>query len=123
MLNFIRGFDASGARLGLNFKGESEFKTTCGGFLTLCLQILSLAYFAMRLIVVIEYDDANIGSYEVFEDRGKMFEELNFADLNFNFFFCFVDTLTGKPMKLDPRIGQFEILQYEYTWQTDGTFN
>ena len=74
MLNFLRSFDASGARLGLNFKGESDFKTTCGGFLTLCLQILSLAYFAMRLIVVIEYDDANIGSYEVFEDRGKMSE-------------------------------------------------
>ena len=36
----IRNYDIFGAQVGLTYKGDSEFKTTCGGVVTIILVFL-----------------------------------------------------------------------------------
>ena len=70
VLEKVRGCDQFGAQINLNFKGETEYRTMCGGFFSLALRILILAFFCMQLASVIEYTDPDIVSYQVMEDRG-----------------------------------------------------
>ena len=91
ILDKVRGCDQFGATVNLNFKGETEYKTLCGGCFSLALRVLILAFFCMQLAAVIQYDDPNILSYQVMEDRSQMDEPYVLSDYNVNFYFNFFD--------------------------------
>ena len=59
----LRGCDKFGAQVSLNFKGETEYRTVCGGLFSLALRVLILAFFCMQLVAVIEFSDPDIVSY------------------------------------------------------------
>ena len=59
----VRSCDQFGAQVSLNFKGETEYRTVCGGFFSLALRILILAFFCMQLAAVIQFSDPDIVSY------------------------------------------------------------
>ena len=63
LLSSLRGCDQFGAQVSLNFKGETEYRTVCGGFFSLALRGLILAFFCMQLAAVIQFGDPNIVSY------------------------------------------------------------
>ena len=63
MLNKVRSLDDFGASISLNFKGDPEIKTLCGGIVSLVLRILIIAFFCMQTLAVFEYSDPVISSY------------------------------------------------------------
>ena len=104
----VRGCDVNGARVSLNFKGETEHKTLCGGFASLLLKALILGFFCMQSIAVWHFNDPIISSYQVLEDRGLMEEPIKLKDYSVNFYFYFLgpDML---PKQIDPRLGSFRL--------------
>lgn len=47
---FLRSHDDFGQPVTMTYKGESSYKTSCGGFLTLLARMLSFAFFAYLLV-------------------------------------------------------------------------
>ena len=90
MIDKVRSCDQFGATVNLNFKGETEYKTMCGGCFSLALRMLILAFFCMQLAAVIQYDDPKILSYQVMEDRSQMDEQFTLSDYKMNLYLNFV---------------------------------
>lgn len=65
----IRGCDSFGATIGLNYAGETSYNTLGGGVFSVCLKALIFAFFCMKMAVVVGYDDNNIVTYQIYEDR------------------------------------------------------
>ena len=76
----LRGCDVNGATVDLNFKGDTEHKTLCGGIASIILKALILGFFCMQSIAVWNYNDPIISSYQVLEDRTLMEEPINLVD-------------------------------------------
>ena len=100
--------------MSLKYKGDAEHKMLCGGCVTISLRVLILAFFVMQLLAVANFDDPQISSYEVFEDRNSMDKPLNLADLKAGFYFGFFSLLANKNVRVEPRIGQFELNLLKY---------
>ena len=83
--------------------------TICGGVTSLALKILILAYFCMRTIHVINYEDLTITSYSVIVDRSQMVDPINFGEYGQQLAFGLFDNLTGLPKYIDPRLGKFVV--------------
>ena len=63
----VRGCDSFGAPVRFNYKRNESHKTIGGGFASLCLQVVVLAFFVMRLIAILNNDDSKISSYLIIE--------------------------------------------------------
>ena len=86
----VRDCDVNGATVNLNFKGDTEHKTFCGGLASLLLKSLILGFFCIQSIAVWHYNDPTISSYQVFEDRSLMEEAINLKDYSVCFYFFFL---------------------------------
>ena len=75
----------------------------------MCLRVVTFSYLVMRVITLIEYQDANISSFEVMENRFEMQGSLSLADLNIEMFFGFMHAKNFRPVTVDPKIGHFEL--------------
>ena len=58
----------------------------------------------MKSIEVLQYQDPQIVSYEVMEDRSQMDHEYSLSDYGINLFINFND-IDNLPVELSPRIG------------------
>ena len=69
---------------------KSKSGTLGGGVTSLCLNILILVFFCMRVIDVTKHNDPTISSYIVYEESSKMENPINLGDngqqLSFGFF-------------------------------------
>ena len=110
-IEFLRKRDVYGAPVSLNYKGKRSFQTIGGAEATILLRILILIYFCKQLIQVIDYDDPQISSYEVFEDRGDMENPLALGDSKVDFIVGFMNQVYV-PVAVDPRYGKFELINY-----------
>ena len=90
VLEKVRNCDANGATVNLNFKGDTEHKTLCGGLASLLLKALILGFFCMQSIAIWHFKDPTISSYQVLEDRSLMGEPINLIDYSVNFYFFFL---------------------------------
>jgi len=55
--NLLRNRDYFGEPVQLNFKGDSTYKTTPGGIISLCCTICILAYTALKLKYMIHKEE------------------------------------------------------------------
>lgn len=69
LVNKVRGCDQFGATIGLNYAGNSEFKTLGGGISSICLRVLILTYLCMQAVQVATYQDPQIAVFTIKEDR------------------------------------------------------
>ena len=104
----VRGCDSFGAPVRFNYKRNESHKTIGGGFASLCLQVVVLAFFVMRLIAILNNDDSKISSYLIIESRNEMKEPLSFAEHSMQLYFGFQDK-NFKFVPLDPKIGSFTL--------------
>ena len=102
----LRGCDQFGTTAQLNFAGESSFGTVGGGAASLCLQTLLLAFFAIRIITVVDFEDPALSSYSIQVNRSSMTSPYSYHDYHQQLIFSFFDMLTFQPIDLDPRIGK-----------------
>ena len=77
----VRQCDKFGAAVQLSFQGEAKSGTLGGGTVSVCLGGLILAYFCMRMLAVVNYQDPAVTNYFILEDRSLQ-EPINFADYN-----------------------------------------
>ena len=104
----IRGLDGFGIPIRLRLKGDSEYKTACGGLISILMRALVTFYFCIKLLSVVNYDDAQIISYKVLDNRRDMTEPIKLPDYNMEVFFFFTDT-NATPKRPDPSIGSFKL--------------
>ena len=62
----------------------------------------------MKSIEVLHYQDPQIVSYEVMEDRSQMYHEYSLSDYGINLFINFND-IDNLPVELSPRIGSISM--------------
>ena len=74
---FIRSHDAFGQGIGLNYKGESHYKTLGGGLLSLAFKLAMLSFHMAQSIMVLNFEDPKITTYEVYEQRANMAAPIN----------------------------------------------
>ena len=83
-------------------------KTSLGAVASLCLYLVIGIYLAFAALKAVTYQDPDIVSYTIQEDRGDMAEPMRLGDYHINFSFgFFTDELVA--VDLDPRIGYFTI--------------
>ena len=70
----LRKCDSFGAGYSFNYKGEDTFGTLGGGIATICLSIGILTYMCIRTIGMVCYEDPEISSYVIMENRSHMTE-------------------------------------------------
>ena len=80
MLRRVRQCDKFGAAVQLSYQGQAKSGTLGGGTVSVCLGGLILAYFCMRMLAVVNYQDPTITNYFITEDRTLMQEPIIFAD-------------------------------------------
>mmetsp|Transcript_22256 Transcript_22256/g.29808 ORF Transcript_22256/g.29808 Transcript_22256/m.29808 type:complete len:110 (+) Transcript_22256:20-349(+) len=102
----VRSMDMFGAPISLQVDGRTKFKTLCGGLVSMLLGSILLGFSCLKIFAVIDYNDAKITFYEIYENRNEMEEGLNLADYKVKFFFGFMDPYYA-PQSLDPSIGRF----------------
>ena len=50
---YLRGVDLYGTPVGVNYRGEGQFKTKCGGFCTIC-NLISVFFYALTKFLQLE---------------------------------------------------------------------
>ena len=110
MKETLRGCDLFGARIEFQHNGKTENGTVVGGVASVLLQLLTLAYFCMRLISVTSYEDPQITGYDIRNARQNMDDSLKMSDYSQLLAFGFHDP-DNKPVNLEPRIGSFSLTQ------------
>ena len=98
VLNRLRGCDSFGAPISLNFNGESSFNTAGGGIASLCLKVLILTYLTMQTLKVYNFDDPQISSFQIVEDRTNMEEPMSLADYKAKFIFGMLSDKASAPV-------------------------
>ena len=73
----IRDFDKYAAKVSLTNAGKKESGTLLGGLCSICLTLITLAYFCMRLIDVVSHQDPSISSFTINENRSQMEDDLS----------------------------------------------
>ena len=68
----IRSNDSFSAQIRLTHGGKDSFGTLCGGIASISLQIIILTYFCMRLLSVVNFEELQLSSYTIMEDRNLM---------------------------------------------------
>ena len=86
----------------------------------MCLDVLVLAYFVMRVIAVVNYQDPAITSYSIREDRNEMESPYNFAEFNQNLAFVMMEADTVTPVSIDPRYGDLYITSFSNHFSVSG---
>ena len=67
----------------------------------------------MQLIAVISYQDPQISSFKIFENRSEMEEPINLTDGGMRIFFAMTDS-KKTPIAIDPRIGRFKLTNIKW---------
>ena len=73
----VRRCDNFGARFSFSYKGAGTFGTLVGGVSSICLRILILTFMIVRTIDLVSYNDPDISSYVIMEDRSRMQNHYN----------------------------------------------
>ena len=68
-------------------------------------------YFCKQLIQVMDYDDPQISSYEIMEDRSHMEKPLVLGDSKLDFVVGFVN-LAFETVEIDSRYGKLELYHH-----------
>ena len=101
----IRSLDMFGDPVGLQMAGKSTFPTIGGGLATAVLKLFSLSFFCKQLIALVNYEDPQINSFTVLDNRESM-TEVSAEEYGLEIYFYFT-TQFGQVLPLDPSIGRF----------------
>ena len=81
-----------------------------GGLASILLRTLILVFLCIQMIQVLTYDDPEISSFQVLEDRALMQTgPLSLGKYNTFFTVFFTDKIRFAPQPLDPKFGVIQI--------------
>ena len=80
-----------GKQIAFTYKGEEQFKTFIGGFISSAIIIVMLLYFQLIFRVMIGKKDTNKQTNGLVRNLQKDFENLNLEEHAFSFAFNFKD--------------------------------
>ena len=64
LIKLLRGRDAYGHPIGVNFKGDDHYQTLLGGVLTFVAQALTLVLCVRAVIEIFEMEDPSVTVFE-----------------------------------------------------------
>ena len=106
----VRSLDQFGTPISLHHEEQTKFKTFGGGLCSMCLKSVLLGFLCLKILAVVNFEDPNISSYSIQEDRSTMESAINLADYSSLFYFGFMDK-KYQTVTLEPRIGNFSLTQ------------
>ena len=109
----IRNCDLFGQPIELRLQGENSYKTLAGGCISILVKLGIISFFMMQLIAVISYQDPQISSFKIFENRSEMGEPINLTESGMRIFFSMTDS-KKTPIAIDPRIGRFKLTNIKW---------
>ena len=68
MIKLIARADNFGTPIMLNYKGNSEYQTSCGGFFSLIMTILMLRFSLVKFLELYNYENQSITKSTLFEN-------------------------------------------------------
>ena len=83
----------------------------CGAVSSILLLVAFFVYLGIKLRAVVQFEDAQINSYEIKESRSNQEEALRIGDYSAEFVFGFFIKSEGLLVSLEPRIGRYELTQ------------
>ena len=114
---FLKGQDAFGQPVTINYRGDAVYKTALGGVLTVAQRIFILIVATIGVIDLFSYKDPNITQYKIYDKREDG-TELNFGELKGGFWFGLQDIYStdenGWPLfvPVDPKYATLNIFQW-----------
>ena len=105
--NRVRSCDKFGAPISLTIEGAERQGTLCGGLTSFLLTTIVFAYFCIRAVAMLNYDDPTISSFTINEDRSNMENPIRFGEFGQQLVFGFINIESGAVTDLDERIGSF----------------
>lgn len=112
LTNFVKSLDYFGSSIDLNFMGQSQFKTFCGGIITAYLYVTFLLYTIQQGNSFIKKDNYNVSGYTVVDLEGPS-EPHNFEKMKGGFMIQLehkdVDKTLNHTQVLDPSIATLEV--------------
>jgi hypothetical protein len=117
-LSFVRSYDMYGKDIVLTYKGDDKYRTHLGGFASVLVGGVILAYIVYLFFIMFSKGDTNIARASIVNDISSEVEILKPAKDHFDFAVSYVD---GSIDYLnDPTYFTFEINQVEQTRTTSG---
>ena len=100
--------DAYGQPIGVNYKGETTFKTGFGAVWTLLVCSFLLLWGINAVLGLLTYQNPAITQYTLYSDR-KFDSPVNFADVYGEMVLVFIKHNTTTVIAPDPRIATVEM--------------
>ena len=123
-MNVLKRCDQFGSSFELNFRGQPDYQTQCGGLVSFLIRVFVFTFASIQFVSLIDYKDPQISSFSILEDRNKMTEPLNLADQLTRFYFGVYDLDYFYYKNLDPRLGHFVMTLLKQTSdKTTGRMN
>ena len=76
---FLKGRDAFGERVSINYDGEGTYNTAWGAILTLAQWIFILVVATLGVIDLVNFEDPTITQYKIYDKRQDD-QEINFGE-------------------------------------------
>lgn len=108
--NYFLTYDKFGHDVTLNYKGNNEFPTCLGAFLSILLKLLTIAYLVQRIISLVLMQDptTTIFSRPIYETENQDLGVLNLHDYRFNMGVIALDKNSTK-IDIEPNVGRFSV--------------
>ena len=117
---FMRKQDVFGHAVTLNYRGDEQFRTVWGAFLTVAQRVFILVVAVIGVIDLFNYKDPNIIQYTVYDRRSEQ-EDINFGENYGSFYFGLLDLDTGGlNVPFDFSKGTMELYVVEKSYEQGG---
>lgn len=103
----------------LTFKGNQEYKTTLGGFISLVTMIFVIIYLGYNLRIMFKRENTQIKKNTLTTEVDKMLVPEYLSEKNFTFAFRLSDYL-GQQNMYDEKIAKVIVSQRLFTYTSEG---
>ena len=101
----FKNLDIFGAPVGVNYRGDSDFKTNLGAFFSMIYFIAMWGFFVSQTIAVYNKWDPSSSTFRIKVDVGQE-DTLNLRDEYWQVAFSFLNAATRQNAMIPPDIGQ-----------------
>ena len=116
----IKSYDMYGRKISFTYKGEDEYKTLCGGLVSLIVLILLALYTWLLVVIMINREDTQKASYGLVKNLIFDNEVLSLKDTTFSLAFSVKDG--GINVMEDETYVTMTIYQHQVILASDGSY-
>ena len=122
--NYIKGYDSFGKTFTFTYKGEDQFKTFLGGFVSIIISMVLLVYYINLLIIMFNRGSSDTSVNNIIKDLSIDQDQLDLGNSNFQFAIRIANSTTGYFTQNDSyfsmSLKQYEVTENGFTSQDIG---